>query len=151
MTEYADVVVVPSVAARERLLELGAPLGGDVRVVPHVIRDFVEAPRSTSDGPAIVASRLAAEKGVDTAIDACRAVGLPLVVAGDGPIASELRARAAGADVRFVGRVDAEELARLRASASVAIVPSRSAETFGWPPLRPWPPGCPSLRRGSAR
>jgi glycosyltransferase involved in cell wall biosynthesis len=78
-----------------------------------------------------VASRLAPEKGVDTAIDACRSAGLPLVVAGDGPLADELRRRAAGADVRFSGRVSLAELTALRAAAGVAIVPSRSAETFG--------------------
>jgi glycosyltransferase involved in cell wall biosynthesis len=33
--------------------------------------------------------------------------------------------------VRFAGRVDDAELARLRAGASIALVPSRSAETFG--------------------
>jgi glycosyltransferase involved in cell wall biosynthesis len=33
--------------------------------------------------------------------------------------------------VRFLGRVDDAELARLRAGAALAIVPSRSAETFG--------------------
>ena len=96
---------------------------GDVRVVPHVVRATATAPGGDPQGPALVASRLAPEKGVDMAIDACRAVGLPLVVAGDGPLAGELRARAAGADVTFAGRVDATELARLRAAASVAIVP----------------------------
>ena len=33
--------------------------------------------------------------------------------------------------MRFVGHVSASELAALRASASLALVPSRSAETFG--------------------
>ncbi len=40
--------------------------------------------------------------------------------------------RRSGQDVRFVGRVDdAELLLRLRKDAALAIVPSRSAETFG--------------------
>jgi glycosyltransferase involved in cell wall biosynthesis len=50
------------------------------------------------------------------------------VVAGDGPQAAELRVLAAGADVRFTGRIDAAELAALRREAAVAIVPSRYAE-----------------------
>ena len=54
--------------------------------------------------------------------------GLPLVVAGDGPQAEELRALAVGADVRFTGRVGPEELADLRRDAAVAVVPSRYAE-----------------------
>jgi glycosyltransferase involved in cell wall biosynthesis len=132
MAAQADAVVVPSAFAARRLEELGAPLpAGRVRVVPHVVRDIADTPRFTHDGPALVASRLAVEKGVDTAIDACRAAGVPLVIAGDGPMEGALRARAAGADVTFAGRVSAERLAELRAAASVAIVPSRSAETFG--------------------
>jgi glycosyltransferase involved in cell wall biosynthesis len=65
------------------------------------------------------------------AIDACRAAGMALLIAGDGPQRRALEARAAGAAVTFAGHVDDAELARLRASASIALVPSRSAETFG--------------------
>jgi glycosyltransferase involved in cell wall biosynthesis len=83
-------------------------------------------------GPyALVASRLAPEKGVDVAIAACRIAGIALVVAGEGPELPVLRELAGDGDVRFAGRVDEAELARLRAGASVALVPSRSAETFG--------------------
>jgi glycosyltransferase involved in cell wall biosynthesis len=68
---------------------------------------------------------------VDVAIDACRLAGVPLVVAGDGPDREALRARAADADVTFLGRVDDATLAELRAGASIALAPSRSPETFG--------------------
>jgi glycosyltransferase involved in cell wall biosynthesis len=61
-------------------------------------------------------------------VQACAQAGLPLVVAGDGPQGAALRA-AGGA--RFVGRVSTQELAELRARAALALVPSRSAETFG--------------------
>ena len=53
---------------------------------------------------------------------------MPLVVAGDGPQAARAARRGRA---RFVGRVGGEELADLRARAALAIVPSRSAETFG--------------------
>lgn len=132
IVEQADAVVVPSVAALARLRALGAPLDGvGVHVVGHAVREF--APRSTAAAGehALVVSRLATEKGVDVAIAACAAAGLPLVIAGDGPQRAELQARAAGTQTTFVGRVDAAELARLRAKAALAIVPSRSAETFG--------------------
>jgi glycosyltransferase involved in cell wall biosynthesis len=163
MAECADAVIVPSAFARERLRELGAPLDwGAVHVVPPPVR-AVERPAAVESGAyALVVSRLAPEKGVDVAIDACRIAGVPLVVAGDGPLRAELQARAegapsdrgggghgfdggghgngdggggrgcgAGAGVRFAGHVDDAELARLRAGAALAIVPSRSAETFG--------------------
>jgi glycosyltransferase involved in cell wall biosynthesis len=131
----ADAVVVPSVAARERLAVLGAPGAAGAHVLGHVVRTFVDAvPVARAMPPrALVVSRLAREKGVDLAIDACARAGLPLTVCGDGPLAGELRAHAAvvGGDVTFTGRVDAAELARLRAEASVALVPSRAHETFG--------------------
>ena len=83
--------------------------------------------RSTADQGtyALVASRLAPEKGVEVAIEACRIAGVDLVVAGDGP--HPLPRDSA----RFVGRVDRAELERLRARAALAIVPSRSHETYG--------------------
>jgi glycosyltransferase involved in cell wall biosynthesis len=80
---------------------------------------------------ALVVSRLAPEKGIDVAIDACRVAGVGLVVAGDGPELAALRRRAGDGDVRFVGPLQPGELERLRAGAALAIVPSRSAETFG--------------------
>jgi glycosyltransferase involved in cell wall biosynthesis len=127
----ADAVVVPSAFAHQRLQELGAPLVRPVHVVGHVVREV--AAGSTADGGrhALVVSRLAPEKGVDVAIAACAAAGLPLVVAGDGPQRAALEALAAGTGTRFAGRVDAGELARLRAQAALALVPSRAAETFG--------------------
>jgi glycosyltransferase involved in cell wall biosynthesis len=158
--DCADAVIVPSEFASERLRELGAPLDWErVQVLAPPVR-AVEQPAAVESGTyALVVSRLAPEKGVDVAIDACRRAGVPLVVAGDGPLRDELQARASasaasvgeagrsgagvdigagarvsgdsGAAVRFAGQVDDAELARLRAGAALAIVPSRSAETFG--------------------
>jgi len=102
-----------------------------VHVLAPPIRTLIEDTRARERGSyALVVSRLAPEKGIDVAIDACRRVGIPLVVAGDGPERAALAERAAG-DVRFAGRVDDRELARLRAEAAIALAPSRSAETFG--------------------
>ncbi|HWC27815.1 MAG TPA: glycosyltransferase [Solirubrobacteraceae bacterium] len=132
LVAHADAVVVPSAFALERLRALGAPLAGAaVHVVGHVVRAI--APRSAADAGthALVASRLAPEKGVDVAIAACAAAGLPLVVAGDGPDRAALQARAAGTRTTFAGRVATGELDGLRATAGLAIVPSRAAETFG--------------------
>lgn len=132
LVEHADAVVVPSAAALARLRALGAPLDeANVHVIGHAVREFAERSTAADGRHALVASRLAPEKGVDVAIAACAAAGLPLVIAGDGPQRAALQARAAGTRTTFAGRVDAAELARLRAAAGLAIVPSRSAETFG--------------------
>lgn len=159
--EQADAIVVPSEFALRRLRELGAPLpwerthvlappiraldgaarGGAVPAGPAPADRRVSAsagsPGGASAGPwggyALVVSRLAPEKGVDVAIDACAAARLPLVIAGDGPEREALqrRAQAAGGAVTFAGEVSDRELERLRAEAAIALVPSRTAETFG--------------------
>ena len=141
LLEQADALIVPSEFARERLRTLGAPLPWErLHVLPPPVRALsahrrpspVEIEAGSETGPyALVASRLAPEKGVDVAIAACRIAGIALVVAGEGPELPVLRELAGDGDVRFAGRVDDAELARLRAGASVALVPSRSAETFG--------------------
>jgi glycosyltransferase involved in cell wall biosynthesis len=148
LVEQADAVLVPSEFARSRLWQLGAPLRWDrVRVLaPPVglISGISDKPRSerapqrpgadgssSPSGPyALVVARLAPEKGVDIAIDACRMAGIRLVVAGEGPEEGALRGRAGDGDVQFVGRVEDAKLAELRAGASLALAPSRSAETF---------------------
>lgn len=125
----ADAYVVPSRFAGERLRALGAPVS-PLYVVPHPVRAIASAPAPGGGGYALVAARLAPEKGVEVAIDACRQLGLALVVAGDGPLRERLATRA-GPLVSFAGRVSPEELARLRARAELALVPSLSAESFG--------------------
>jgi glycosyltransferase involved in cell wall biosynthesis len=131
LVAHADAVIVPSAFAHERLRALRAPLeGARVHVVPHPVAAAAVPAAPPAGTYALIASRLAAEKGIAEAIDGCARAGLPLVVAGDGPLAGELRARA-GEGVRFTGRVDDAELARLRAGAALAIVPTRAAETFG--------------------
>jgi glycosyltransferase involved in cell wall biosynthesis len=145
LVEQADAIVVPSVFARERLRALGAPLPWErVRVLAPPLPELrgdaggrvsAAAPAPEASGAerpyALVVSRLAVEKGVDVAVEACRIAGMPRVVAGDGPELERLRAQAARADVSFLGRVDDPTLAALRARAAVALAPSRSAETFG--------------------
>ncbi|MDX6681035.1 MAG: hypothetical protein QOG94_1074, partial [Solirubrobacteraceae bacterium] len=132
---HADAVVVPSAFAGERLralgLQLGTGGGPPLHVVGHVVRSVVERSAAAAGSHALVVSRLAPEKGVDVAIAACAAAGVELVIAGDGPMLGALRARARGTATRFAGRVGDRELERLRAGAALAVVPSRSAETFG--------------------
>jgi glycosyltransferase involved in cell wall biosynthesis len=132
LLEQADALVVPSEFARERLRELGAPLPWErVHVLAPPLRAFAERSLAAEGRHALVVSRLAPEKGVDVAIEACRRAGRPLVVAGDGPELGKLRAQASGSDVTFTGHVRGERLEQLRREAALALVPSRSAETFG--------------------
>ena len=132
MLDHADAVIVPSAFALARLEALGAPLQRSAaHVVGHFVRDAVERSTAAEGRYALVVSRLAPEKGVDVAIDACAAAGVPLVIAGGGPERAALWARATGTDTVFEGRVGDDRLRELRAGAGLALVPSRSAETFG--------------------
>jgi glycosyltransferase involved in cell wall biosynthesis len=129
IASLVDAFVVPSRFSLQRLRALQAPLGNTFEV-PHVIREFASSSTAGECNHALVASRLALEKGVDVAIEACRIAGIPLIVAGDGPERDRLTAAGGGA-VTFAGRVGTAELGRLRRTAAVAIAPSRSGETFG--------------------
>jgi glycosyltransferase involved in cell wall biosynthesis len=128
LAEQVDAFAVPSAFALQRLRELGAPVGERAHVVSSVQREIAERSRAAEGRFVLAAGRLAPEKGFADAIDAARLAGLPLVIAGDGPQAAELRDRAQGADVRFTGVLGAAELAALRREAGAAVVPSRYAE-----------------------
>jgi glycosyltransferase involved in cell wall biosynthesis len=135
VVEQADAMIVPSEFARGRLRELGAPLPWErVHVLAPPVRALEQggpAMKRPPEGYALVVARMSPEKGIDVAIEACRRVGIPLVVAG-ADLDGGARAHDAEREgVRFVGRVDDTRLAELRAGAALALVPSRSAETFG--------------------
>jgi glycosyltransferase involved in cell wall biosynthesis len=124
---HADRFVTVSDATLRRLVELGVPENRIVSL-PNFVPASAFADRSRADQGrhALVAGRLVPEKGFDTAVLACRAAGVPLVVAGEGPDEPRLRQLARDADVRFTGMLTREELARIRAEAALVLAPSRS-------------------------
>jgi glycosyltransferase involved in cell wall biosynthesis len=141
-----DRFVAPSRAARERLATLGVPPAGiDVlhNFVPE--SEFATASEAISGEHALYAGRLVEEKGVDVAIEAARTAGVPLVVAGDGPDRGRLEALAAGAPVRFTGRLSAPELARLRRRTAFCVMPSRWDEPCPYSALEAMAAGLPVL------
>jgi glycosyltransferase involved in cell wall biosynthesis len=92
-------------------------------------------PPADARGPyALVTCRLAPEKGVDLAIEACVATGRRLLVAGDGPERERLQRLARQApegQIELLGAVSQPQLDRLRAGAALVLAPSRFEETFG--------------------
>ena len=80
----------------------------------------------------LVVSRLNSYKRIDLAVAACTALGLPLVVVGDGPERAGL-AKIAGPTVRFAGRLPDAEVTGLFEQCRAFILPGK--EDFGLTPL----------------
>lgn len=113
----ARLVIAPSTALAEEARNLGA---GDVRTIAHGV-DPADGPGEEAEPPEILfAGRLSPEKGVRELVAAAH--GLPLVVAGDGPLRDEVP----GA----LGFVPHDELERLYGRAAVVACPSLR-EGFG--------------------
>jgi glycosyltransferase involved in cell wall biosynthesis len=97
----------------------------------HVVYPPVEVGRFAPHAPQdhyLMLSEVVAHKQIDVAVAAFARLGLPLVVAGDGPALRDLR-RWAPANVTFAGRVTDAEAARLMATCRAFVV--TATEEFG--------------------
>lgn len=113
----AELVVAPSTALARDAVRLGAR---EVRVIPSGVDVPASVPKPDEPPHLLFAGRLSREKGILDLVEA--AVGLPLVVAGDGP----LRDRVPGA----LGMVPHDELLLQYGRAAVVACPSHR-EGFG--------------------
>jgi glycosyltransferase involved in cell wall biosynthesis len=138
--DVVDRFVTPSRYMVGQLTRLGVP-AERIEALPHYLPDEAIASESRADEGefALVAGRLSAEKGVETAIEAARLADVPLKVVGDGPLAGKL----SGAEL--LGRLSPDELAALRRRAAVVLVPSRSDESFGLSALEAMGAGVPVI------
>ena len=94
----------------------------------------------------LVVSRLNSYKRIDLAVRACSALGAPLVVVGDGPDRKTLE-RMAGPSVRFLGRLDDDEVATLFERCRALVLPGE--EDFGLTPLEANAAGRPVVAFGA--
>jgi glycosyltransferase involved in cell wall biosynthesis len=142
-----DGFVTSSRTVQERIAQF---YGRDAVVIPPPVD--LEALRSSGQPVQdyyLVVSALMRYKRIDIAVDACTALGLPLVVVGVGEDETRLRARA-GPTVSFVGRCSDEEVAKLYAGSRALLFPTN--EDFGITPLEAMASGRPviALRAGGA-
>ena len=143
----ADLVLCVSADLEQRMRSAGArrtgraivpppspetPPTGDDSPPPDSVptADPTSAPTLAGRPLVLAVGRLAAQKGLDVLVDAAAHWAdldpVPLLaIAGDGPLAGDLRARAAslGVDAAFLGRRD--DVADLLAAAAVFVLPSR--------------------------
>lgn len=92
-------------------------------------------------------SRLAKQKGIDLAVQACTLLRRPLKVIGEGSELAELK-QLAGDTIEFLGRVPDRELAKLFAGAKGMIYPSLQ-EDFGMAPVEAMAHGVPIIAHRS--
>jgi glycosyltransferase involved in cell wall biosynthesis len=152
MLDVVDRFVTPSAYLAGQIVGLGVP-AERVEAIPHYLPSgsFAETSVAHRGRFALVVGRLSAEKGMEVAIDAAVAAGVPLKVAGAGPREADLRALALrlGGQVEFLGRVTGDQLSMLRREAAVVLVPSNSDETFGLTALEAMGAGVPVVATGA--
>ncbi|AYG78649.1 Phosphatidyl-myo-inositol mannosyltransferase [Streptomyces hundungensis] len=142
-----------SAAQREVLVRAGMP--SERLAVKH---NFVPEPgvRRVGDGEYLLyLGRLAEAKGVPllmAAWDELAAgggVGVPLVIAGAGPLEREVAAWAAGRDdVRYVGLYDAAQVQKAIARSVAVVAPSTWQEAFGLVVVEAMAAGVPAVAAG---
>ncbi|MFF8196364.1 glycosyltransferase [Streptomyces bobili] len=141
-----------SAAQRDVLVRSGMP--AERLAVKH---NFVPDPGAVRAGPGehlLYLGRLAEAKGVRllmTAWDeiAAGGVGVPLVIAGTGPLEPEVAAWAAGRDdVRHVGLYDAAQCRQAVARSVAVVAPSTWLEAFGLVVVEAMAAGVPAVAAG---
>ena len=141
--EFADLVVCVSKFTEDYVRRI-APRSTTKVISNGVDTDRFVLPATTSLSATALAApvrfvsvrRLVPRTGVDVLVEAWRRADLgpdaELLVAGAGPARNELERAAAGlAGIRFLGRVDDDEVVSLMQTADATVVPTRSGEGFG--------------------
>ncbi len=115
-----------SLAAAWQATDTPAP---PLEVLPPPVDRLTPAPRRGPGRYHLLAGRLVARKGIEVALEAAARLQepLPLVVAGDGPLAGRVRR----AGVQWVGWADRERMQALLTGARCLWLPSLWAEPFG--------------------
>jgi glycosyltransferase involved in cell wall biosynthesis len=142
-----------SAAQRDVLVRAGMP--SERLAVKH---NFVPEPGTwrTADGEHVLfLGRLAQAKGVRLLMAAWDeiasggGVGVPLVIAGAGPLEREVTAWAAGRDdVRYVGLYDTAECQKALARSVAVVAPSTWLEAFGLVVVEAMAAGVPAVAAG---
>ncbi|MEU8591714.1 glycosyltransferase [Streptomyces sp. NPDC048664] len=143
------------ISAAQRDVLVGAGLPPERLAVKH---NFVPDPGARRDGDGehlLYLGRLAEAKGVRLLmaawdeVAAGGGVGVPLVIAGAGPLEREVAAWAAGRDdVRYVGLYDQAECREAIARSVAVVAPSTWLEAFGLVVVEAMAAGVPAVAAG---
>jgi glycosyltransferase involved in cell wall biosynthesis len=136
LIRQANAFLVPGRASAEYIAQFGVA-SDRIVVAPNAVDASIFGPREDRGNVRrelgltrttfLCAARLDPEKGIDLLLDAAAGLDADVVVAGQGTDERELRA-AAPPNVRFIGRVERDELARWYAAVDAFVLPSRSEQ-----------------------
>jgi glycosyltransferase involved in cell wall biosynthesis len=145
--DSVDAFVTPSEYARGQLARLGLS-EERVTVLPNYVLAAAERSSARDGRYAVAFGRLSQEKGFAVAAEAAEISGVPVKIAGEGPLEPELRGRRGG---ELVGRLDADGLAELLSGASMAVIPSLGGDVMPFAALEAMAAGVPVIasRSGS--
>lgn len=126
-----SAVITVSGFLRQCLLARGVP-DEKIEVIPCGVQTSAIAwSPPPADGPIVFVGRLVEKKGVSDLLHAVALVESPprVDIVGDGPLASELRALAAGLriDVRFLGALPTAEVIATMCTGRMVAMPSKTA------------------------
>ena len=144
--DAVDRFATPSEYARGQLAELGLP-PERVTVLPNYTDRFVEHSRADQGTYAVAFGRLSPEKGFEVAVEAAAIAGVPLRIAGSGPLEGALRARTAAimGQVELLGEVPPARLATLLSGAAMVLVPSLGGDVMPYAALEAMAAGLPVI------
>ncbi|MGH7447642.1 MAG: glycosyltransferase family 4 protein [Longimicrobiales bacterium] len=150
--EHVDLFIAKSEFSRDKHHEFG--FSRPMEVMPYFLPDQESEHAAPADSPNdrpffLFVGRLERIKGLEDVIDAFRRYDrADLLIAGTGTHEAALRERAAGLPhVRFLGRLNAAELAAHYAHALALVVPSAGFETFGIILIEAFRAGLPVIAR----
>ena len=141
---HIDAYIAPSAFARTMFAASGLP-EDRLFVKPHFVDPDPGAGQG-GGGYALFAGRLSKEKGIESLLEAWETLHtqIPLVIAGDGPLASAVADAASRlSGVQWVGRQSRDDLHRLMRDAELFVFPSVVFETFGQTIIEAYAAGTP--------
>lgn len=130
LQRWVDTFVCPSSFMAQKMRAGGYDYTKLAVICNFIEQDKLEALRSVnrSDSDSVpyycYVGRLSEEKGVRLLLDAAQSLPYPLYVAGDGPLADELRGKYASEKIQFLGHLSSQEVVQLVSRARAMVIPS---------------------------
>lgn len=129
LEKATDLFIAPSQFMANKMMQGGFPASKLVNICNFVDPEKMETlcaidPEQPREGFCYI-GRLSEEKGVETMLRAAANAGVTLNVAGGGPLLDGLKEQySTFGNIRFLGHLDADGVARLLASSEASVIPS---------------------------